>query len=135
MNNQTRPMIRGSPGFVPKRRIHAQAELQETDAWLIENARVEIKANLTRRYLIMTSPARIVFLLPLFLVACGGTFPLFGAVEAPHGTSANQQKNDIAFCRNQAVDQASNNGEQAEAFLFGSSARKKEQTLERNVFS
>ncbi|MGB9094678.1 MAG: hypothetical protein WCB93_11235, partial [Gallionella sp.] len=42
---------------------------------------------------------------------------------------------DIAFCRNQAVDQASNNGEQAEAFLFGSSARKKEQTLERNVFS
>jgi hypothetical protein len=83
----------------------------------------------------MTNPARIVFLLPLFLVACGGTFPLFGAVEAPHGTSASQQKNDIAVCKNQAVDQASNNGEQAEAFLFGSTARKKEETLERNVFS
>ena len=83
----------------------------------------------------MTKPARIVFLLPLLLVACGGTFPLFGAVEAPHGTSVNQQKNDIANCKSQAVDQASNNGEQAEAFLFGSAARKKEQTLERNVFS
>jgi hypothetical protein len=83
----------------------------------------------------MTNPARIVFLLPLFLVACGGTFPLFGAVEAPHGTSASQQKSDIAVCKNQAVDQASNNGEQAEAFLFGSTARKKEETLERNVFS
>ena len=83
----------------------------------------------------MTNPARIVFLLPLFLVACGETFPLFGAVEAPHGTSSNQQKNDIAFCKGQAVAQASNNGEQAEAFLFGSSARKKEKALERNVFS
>jgi hypothetical protein len=83
----------------------------------------------------MTKPARIVFLLPLFLVACGGTFPLFGAVEAPHGTSAHQQKSDIANCKSQAVDQASNNGEEAEAFLFGSSARKKEQALERNVFS
>jgi hypothetical protein len=83
----------------------------------------------------MTNPARIVFLLPLLLVACGGNFPLFGAVEAPQGTSMNQQKNDIALCKNQAVDQASNNGEQAEAFLFGSSARKKEETLERNVFS
>jgi hypothetical protein len=83
----------------------------------------------------MTNPARIVLLLPLFLVACGGTFPLFGAVEAPHGTSANQQTVDIAYCKSQAVDQASNNGEQAEAFLFGSAARKKEETLERNVFS
>ncbi|MGA7594465.1 MAG: hypothetical protein WCA64_04635 [Gallionella sp.] len=83
----------------------------------------------------MTNPARIEFLLPLVLVACGGSFPLFGAVAAPHGTSANQQKMDIAFCKGQAVDQASNNGEQAEAFLFGSSARKKEMTLERNVFS
>ena len=83
----------------------------------------------------MTNPARIVFLLPLLLVACGGTFPLFGAVEAPHDASANQQKNDIANCTNQAADQASNNGEQVEAFLFGSSARKKEESLERNVFS
>jgi hypothetical protein len=83
----------------------------------------------------MTNPARIVFLLPLFLVACGGTFPLFGAVEAPHGTSANQQKNDIAICKGQAVDQASNNGEQAEAFLFGSSARKKDEALQRKIFS
>ena len=83
----------------------------------------------------MTNTARIVFLLPLLLVACGGTFPLFGAVQAPHGISANQQKNDIANCKSQAVDQASNNGEEAEAFLFGSSARKKEETLERNVFS
>lgn len=83
----------------------------------------------------MTNPARILFLLPLFLVACGGTFPLFGAVEAPNGTSANQQKNDIAFCKGQAVEQASNNGERAEAFLLGSSARKKDETLQRNIFA
>ena len=83
----------------------------------------------------MTNPARIVLLLPIFLVACGGNFPLFGAVEAPKGTSANQQKNDIAICKDQAVNQASNNGERAEAFLFGSSARKKDETLQRKVFA
>jgi len=83
----------------------------------------------------MTSPARIVFLLPLFLVACGGTFPLFSAVEAPHGTNANQQKNDIAFCKDQAVGQANNNGERTEAFLFGSAARKRDEALQRNIFS
>lgn len=83
----------------------------------------------------MTIPARIVLLLPLFLVACGGNFPLFGAVEAPSGTSANQQNNDIAICKDQAVDQASNNGERAEAFLLGSGARKKDETLQRKVFA
>jgi hypothetical protein len=83
----------------------------------------------------MTKPARIVYLLPLFLVACGGKFPLYGAVEAPHGISANQQKNDIAYCKDQAVDQASKNGEQAEALLFGSAARNKDETLQRKIFS
>ncbi len=83
----------------------------------------------------MTNPARVVLLLPIFLVACGGNFPLFGAVEAPNGTSANQQKNDIAICKDQAVNQASNNGERAEAFLLGSGARKKDETLQRKVFA
>jgi hypothetical protein len=83
----------------------------------------------------MTNPARIVFLLPLLLAACGGTFPLFSAVEAPHGTNANQQKNDIAFCKDQAIGQANNNGERTEAFLFGSAARKRDEALQRNIFS
>ncbi len=83
----------------------------------------------------MKTPTRLIFLLPLCLVACGGAFPLYGAVEAPHGTSANQQQNDISYCKGQALDQASNNGERAEAFLFGSAALEKDQTLQRNIFA
>ena len=46
----------------------------------------------------MTNPARIVLLLPIFLVACGGNFPLFGAVEAPEGNkreSAKERHRDL----------------------------------------
>ncbi|HUW75232.1 MAG TPA: hypothetical protein VMV70_01010 [Gallionella sp.] len=83
----------------------------------------------------MITPTRIIFLLPLLLVACGGKFPLYGAVDAPHGTTASQQQSDISYCKSQAQDQASNNGEQTKAFLYGSAALKKDENLQRNIFS
>lgn len=83
----------------------------------------------------MITPTRIVFLLPLLLVACGGTFPLFSAVEAPHGITASQQQRDISFCKGQAQDQASNNGEQTKAFLYGATALQQDKNLQRKIFS
>jgi len=83
----------------------------------------------------MITPARIIFLLPLLLVACGSKFPLYGAVDAPHGITASQQQSDISYCKGQAQDQASNNGEQTKAFLYGSAALKRDKNLQRNIFA
>ena len=83
----------------------------------------------------MRTPNKVIFLLPLILVACGGTFPLFGAIDAPPAITANQQQNDISYCKVQAQDQANNNGEQVEAFLFGSAALQNDKTLQRKVFA
>jgi hypothetical protein len=82
----------------------------------------------------MLKPARIVVLLPLLLVACDGTFPLFSAVDAPPGTSAKQQQSDIVLCSTDAESQASKSGERVKAF-FSQSARDDDKALQRKLFA
>jgi hypothetical protein len=82
----------------------------------------------------MLRPTRIIFLLPLFLVACGETFPLFGAIDSPQGITAKQQQQDISICRNEAESQATQDGEQTKAFFLGSKALKNDKDLQRNIF-
>ncbi|MEO6974833.1 MAG: hypothetical protein ABI144_03010 [Gallionella sp.] len=83
----------------------------------------------------MLRPTLIIFLLPLFLVACGETFPLFGAIDSPQGITAKQQQADISTCKVEAEYQANQNGEQTKALFFGAEALKNDQALQRNVFA
>ncbi len=83
----------------------------------------------------MLTRTRIIFLLPLFLVACGETFPLFGSIDSPQGITAKQQQADISICKVEAENQATQNGEQTKAFLFGTEALKNDEALQRNVFA
>jgi hypothetical protein len=83
----------------------------------------------------MLTPTRIIFLLPLFLVACGETFPLFGAIDSPQGITAKQQQKDISICKDEAENLANQNGEQVKAFYFGSKALENDEALQRNVFA
>ena len=83
----------------------------------------------------MLTPARLVLLLPILLVACDGTFPLFSAVDAPAGITAQQQVNDISSCTTQAEVQASKSGERIKAFFSGSAARENDRVLQRRIFA
>ena len=83
----------------------------------------------------MLMPTRIIFLLPLLLVACDGSFPLFGAVDAPQGVTAKQEQNDISLCKTEAESQASKSGERVKAFFGGATALEDDKTLQRGVFA
>ena len=89
----------------------------------------------------MLTRTKIIFFLPLFCVACGGTFPLAGGIGAPYGKTADQQQNDILFCKDQARNEANADGQQAKAFLMGLTivgapiAIENEKTLQREVFA
>jgi len=89
----------------------------------------------------MFTRTKLIFLLPLFLVACGGSFPLAGGIDAPYGKTADQQQNDILYCKDQAHNEAGSNGQQAKAFLMGLTiigapiAIEQDKSLQREVFA
>lgn len=89
----------------------------------------------------MLTRTKIIFFLPLFCVACGGTFPLAGGIGTPYGKTADQQQNDILFCKDRARNEANTDGQQAKAFLMGLTivgapiAIENEKTLQREVFA
>ena len=88
----------------------------------------------------MFTRKKIVIFLPLFLVACG-TFQLAGGISPPHGKTADQQQNDVLFCKDQAHNEAGTNGQQAKAFLMGLTiigapiAIEQDRALQREVFA
>lgn len=89
----------------------------------------------------MLTRTKLILILPFFLVACGGTFQLAGGIGAPYGKTADQQQNDILFCKDQAHNEAGSNGQQAKAFMMGLTiigapiAIEQDKNLQREVFA
>lgn len=82
----------------------------------------------------------MLLLITFCLVGCG-TFQLAGGIGAPIGKTADQQQNDILFCKDQARMESESAGQQTKDFLLGMTiigapiAIEQNKSLQREVFA
>lgn len=83
----------------------------------------------------------LMLLVVTFCLGGCGTFQLAGGISAPSGKTADQQQNDILFCKDQAQMEANSAGQQTKDFLMGLTivgapiAIEQDKSLQREVFA